>query len=72
MAKRANRALLKAVTQQGFRLLMDVWAAHLRWMRFYIAFFKLWPRPFRGRRIRRQEDLDGMLQMAARGIRHRG
>lgn len=70
--KRANRILLKAITKEQYAALMNVWKAHLRWMRLHITYFKPLLKVIRGRRIRQQQDLDDLMQMAERGIRDRG
>jgi hypothetical protein len=70
--KRANRLLLKSVTQEQYKVLMNAWTAHLRWMRLHIAYFKPLPKVIRGRRIRQQHDLDDLTQMALRGLQKEG
>lgn len=70
--KRANRALQKAVPLDEYRLLMDAWSAHLRWMRVHITYFMPLPRLIQSRRIRQRKDLDDLMLMAERGIRNQG
>ena len=70
--KRANRLLLKSVTQEQYKVLMKAWTGHLRWMRLHIAYFKPLPKVIRGRKIGHQAILDELMQIADRGIRYLG
>ena len=70
--KRANRLLLKLVAQEQYKVLMNAWTGHLRWMRLHIAYFKPLPKVIRGRKIGHQAILDELMQIADRGIRYLG
>jgi hypothetical protein len=70
--KQANRVLLKLVTREQHTALMNVWKAHLRWMRLHIAYFKPLPKIIRGRRIRQQREIDELMEMALRGLQKEG
>jgi hypothetical protein len=70
--KRANRASIQALGEEGFTKLTMHWKAHLKWMRLHIAYCKPWAVPHSGRRKRAQRDLDELMEIAKLGLREFG
>jgi len=70
--KRADRTLIAAIGKEEYSALTIAWKAHLRWMRLHIAYCKPWGKPILGLRKRQQQSLDGLMEMAKRGLRNSG
>jgi hypothetical protein len=70
--KRANRLLLSEVSRHEFDSLMQLWKAHLRWVRLHLVYLRPWPKTMRGRKTGQQRILDQLVEMAAHGIRSEG